>query len=73
VTNTPRQTAAPIRQALSAIHEPGSLIAPKGSILIGSVSYRQNRLLAALRPSELALLHPHLKHMALVQSELLQD
>jgi CRP-like cAMP-binding protein len=41
--------------------------------LIGSVSYKQNRLLAALRPAELALLHPHLKHTALVQGALLQD
>lgn len=39
----------------------------------GPESYKQNRLLAALRPPEMALLHPHLRDVPLVQGAMLQD
>lgn len=39
----------------------------------GSATYKHNRLLAALRPDEIALLQPHLKEIQLTQGAMLQE
>jgi CRP-like cAMP-binding protein len=41
--------------------------------LHGPAVDRQNRLLAALRPAEMALMEPHLKEVALIQGAMLQE
>jgi CRP-like cAMP-binding protein len=53
--------------------EPGSRLKRKELALHGPANYTQNRLLAALRPADRALLQPHLREVALVHGAMLQE